>query len=367
MFAPTATLRRRQLQQHIPDNELWVFVHPSHVRYLTGFQTLVVHEREAVLFITKQHALLCHAYFSPAPESLGVTLQKGCRPTQLEQHLRDWLPTAVTTGVIERVAWDDEFVSVAEGDAIRASFGKEHPIFRTLNLTALWQLRTIKTAPEIAAMKQAATLTAQQVAVVSANLQSGITEQELQRQLDGLLLQHGSTGPAFPTIVAFGEHTALPHHQPTSKPLRPEMPVLIDCGATIDGYCSDMSRSWWFGDKATPEYTAAHDAVMAAYQKALLLLNQPHSAPITAAAVDNQARRYLDKQGYGKAFIHTTGHGLGLDIHEPPSLSINQTQPLQAGMVITIEPGVYFEGKWGIRYENTILIAESSAAELTML
>src|SRR6185369_4782244 len=134
--------------------------------------------------------------------------------------------------------------------------------------------------------------------------------------------QLGAEGPAFPTIVAFGAHATLPHHQPGATKLTSETSVLIDCGASVEGYNSDITRTVWFGKKTTPDYLKVKDIVDRAYQIGIECLQQRdlQNKTLTAKDIDVAVRGFISDAGYGNEYIHTTGHGIGLEVHEPPSV-----------------------------------------------
>jgi Xaa-Pro aminopeptidase len=186
------------------------------------------------------------------------------------------------------------------------------------------------------------------------------TEAELAAELDYQMRKLGAESSAFDTIVAAGANSALPHAHPTNQPLGSNRLLLIDMGAAQDGYCSDMTRVLQIGrpgQKTTSLYRAVLDA-----QQAALDAVRPG---IVAAKVDRAARRVMRKHGYGRAFVHSTGHGLGLEIHEPPRLGRTDATPLEPGMVVTIEPGGYLEGFGGVRIEDTVLVTENGCEILT--
>lgn len=157
---------------------------------------------------------------------------------------------------------------------------------------------------------------------------------------------------AFDTIVGFGEHTSRPHHHPTDRALRKGDIVQIDLGLKIDGYCSDMSRVFYTGTK-TSRQAKAYRALLEAKKTAEKMVKPG----VDVRALDQAARRVLKKHGFGKEFCHALGHGLGLDIHEAPTIS-GKSKPyrLKKDEVITIEPGLYFPGEWGMRIEDTMIV-----------
>jgi Xaa-Pro dipeptidase len=190
----------------------------------------------------------------------------------------------------------------------------------------------------------------------------GVTELQLAEECEVLFKKYGSNQLAFPPVIAFGSHTALPHHQPTNTALKKEMAVLLDIGGRVDGYCGDMTRTWWFGDVVPEEFTKLEKIVLEAYAAGLAAVH----VGCGSDEIDQQARNVIDKAGYGKYFIHTTGHGVGLEIHEQPSVYFKKKVLLPEHAVFTIEPGIYLDGKFGYRYENTILIEATGAKELTL-
>lgn len=187
-----------------------------------------------------------------------------------------------------------------------------------------------------------------------------MTEKDLAAEIEFQQRKFGADGPAFESIVAAGPRSALPHARPTSERLGANRLLLMDTGALQSGYCSDMTRVVHLGTpsgKAKRLYKAVCEAQLAAIDAL--------KPKITAAAVDKAARDVLRRHGLADAFLHSTGHGLGLEIHEPPRLGRKDKTRLEAGMVITIEPGAYVEGFGGVRIEDTVLITAGGCEILT--
>jgi Xaa-Pro aminopeptidase len=185
-------------------------------------------------------------------------------------------------------------------------------------------------------------------------------EQDLAAELEYRMRRLGAEKPAFDTIVAAGARSALPHALPTQARLRPGGLVVVDMGAIQDGYCSDMTRMLFLGAPAARvkrTYRAVLEAQLAAIDAV--------RAGVTTAHVDRQARRVLETYGLERAFVHSTGHGLGLEIHEPPRIGKRDKGRLETGMAVTIEPGVYLEGFGGIRIEDTVVVTPSGCEILT--
>jgi Xaa-Pro aminopeptidase len=191
-------------------------------------------------------------------------------------------------------------------------------------------------------------------------LRIGMSERDLAAEIDCQMRRLGAERPAFETIVASGERSALPHARPGANPIASGQLLLVDMGASRDGYASDMTRMIFTGRPGTRVkrlYAAVLEAQLAAVDAV--------RDGITADAVDRRARQTLKRHGLDKAFVHSTGHGLGLEIHEPPRVGKREKTRLEAGMVITIEPGAYLEGLGGVRIEDTVLVTERGCDVLT--
>ncbi len=189
---------------------------------------------------------------------------------------------------------------------------------------------------------------------------SGAKEFEIARVLEDSARTFGADGMSFETIVASGERSALPHGRATSANLPKRGFVTIDFGVVLNGYCSDMTRTVHLG-KPKSEARSVYDLVLEAQLAAIAAVR----AGVQAGTVDEAARAVLRRAGLAEHFIHSTGHGVGLEIHEGPRISAHQTERLAAGMVITIEPGVYLAGRFGVRIEDTILVTPAGAEILT--
>lgn len=224
-------------------------------------------------------------------------------------------------------------------------------------------LRVIKDQKEISSLRRAAILGSQGFDFACSQLQEGVTEKEVALQLEIFWKQHGGERIAFDPIIAFGPNTAKPHHRPSLTKLKKHDPVLIDIGVVLDGYHSDMTRVVFFGPPSEALKEIYHVVLKA--QKAALALCRPGTA---LALLDRAARKTIAEAGYGEYFVHALGHGVGLEIHEFPSLKDtpeNEKIFLEPGMAITIEPGVYLPGQGGVRLEDTIVITDEGYEDLT--
>jgi Xaa-Pro aminopeptidase len=220
-------------------------------------------------------------------------------------------------------------------------------------------LRMVKDAAEIALIRTSVNTNSRALENALKRLKTGITEAEFATEIDYQSRKLGAESPAFDTIVAAGERAALPHAHPGAAKITPGM-LLIDMGAFQAGYASDMTRMVHLG-KATPRYRKAYKAVLEAQLAAINAIRPG----VKTAAVDKAAREVLKAHGLGKEFVHSTGHGLGLEIHEPPRIGKKDKSVLKAGMAITVEPGIYIEGWGGIRIEDTVLVTETGCEILT--
>jgi Xaa-Pro aminopeptidase len=222
------------------------------------------------------------------------------------------------------------------------------------------ELRMVKSAAEIALIRRSVETNSRAFDQAVARVRPGMTEQDLAAELEYRMRRLGAEKPAFETIVAAGVRSALPHAQPTAARFKPRGLVLVDMGAQQDGYCSDMTRMLYLG-APTAKVKRVYRAVLEAQLAAIATVR----AGASTAAVDRVARRVLKGYGLDRAFVHSTGHGLGLEIHEPPRLGKRDKGRLEAGMAITIEPGVYLEGFGGVRIEDTVLVTGTGCEILT--
>jgi Xaa-Pro aminopeptidase len=353
--------RRHILQAKLTAHQVLLLSKPTDIRYYTQFEFLVPEEREAFAVITAKASYLIYGAFSPLPKSTeDLILKTGCATPQLVEHLQAIIAAEHIAG--PELMFDPTDLHVEEYQALMPITTQLVPFEATLT----WQQRLYKDDTELTNLKHAGQIANQAYERVQSQLQPGISEQAVRQLLDRTMEDLGSERPAFPTIVAFGAHGALPHHQPDKQMvLAPEMPVLLDFGATFAGYRSDMTRSFWFGRQPTKTFLAIEKLVHQAYQAAFDRLCQHAALPTLARDIDTAARTAITEAGYGKNFIHTTGHGVGLEIHEPPSISWRNEQVIKPGMILTIEPGIYLEGEFGYRYENTVITTAKSTEILT--
>src|SRR5579883_2001990 len=218
----------------------------------------------------------------------------------------------------------------------------------------------VKSPEEIKLIRQSVLTNSQALENARKSFKVDVTEAEIAAEIDYQMRLGGASAPAFETIVAAGPHAAFPHARPTENRLQANQLLLIDMGALQQGYCSDMTRMFHLGQptrKTKDIYQAVLESQLAGIDAV--------RAGVTAGKVDAAVRRVLKSHGLDKTFTHSTGHGLGLEIHEAPRLGRKDETRLTPGMVVTIEPGIYLEGQFGIRIEDTVVVTENGAEILT--
>lgn len=346
--------RLARFQKQLTPQTAALISKPTDIAYLSGFHFLIPEEREAFLLITAKKAHLFHHSFSPIPKSAFCQTHAGISHDNLSKYLTQ-IKQAEN---LQTLFADQDNLVVSEWQLLL----KQGLKLEALPKEWLAEQRMSKDEEEIALMRAAGRISLQAFKKIKRTLRPGQTELEVAEKLDQILKKLGSQQLAFPTIVAFGDHTALPHHQPTNRPLQVNQAVLIDFGGSVKGYKADMTRSWWYGKKVEPEYQTILRLVQESYALGVKTLKK---TVVTANQIDQAVRTHINQARYGQYYIHTTGHGVGLDIHEAPSLYLTNQQPLPQNCAITIEPGIYLPGKYGVRYENTLIYQKLGPEALT--
>jgi Xaa-Pro aminopeptidase len=325
--------------------------HPANFFYLTGFSgdagALLVEESRATIFTDSRFAV-------QAREEVDAARVAIVR-----------IPPAVAAGdLLKRrrrsgtCGFEHERLSVAQFAAVRRAAGS---CIRWKGLSgAVEVLRVVKDAEEIERIRLAGALASRVVAEVIRLLRPGVREREIAAEIDHRMRRGGASAPSFETIVASGPRSALPHARPTDKPLARNELVVLDLGAILRAYSSDLTRTVYLG-RAPKEIRRWYGAVVQAQAAARNAIR----AGVTGGEVDAAARKTLRRARLGRYFVHSTGHGLGLEVHEGPRLARGQKNILPAGSVVTVEPGVYVPGRGGIRVEDDVLVLEKGAELLT--
>ncbi|WP_232504354.1 M24 family metallopeptidase [Pseudothermotoga elfii] len=223
-------------------------------------------------------------------------------------------------------------------------------------------LREVKDEREIELIKKAVEISERAFLKTIEIIKDGITEKDIAAELEYNMKKSGADGIAFETIVISGPRTSLPHGRPSNRKISLNEPILFDFGASFNGYCADITRTIFFG-KPDDEFRKVYQTVYDAQSLAL----QNGNSRMTGKQLDFIAREHISKNGYGQYFGHGLGHGIGIEIHESPRVSSSNENLLPAGSVVTIEPGIYLEGKFGVRIEEDVVVRSNALEKLTNL
>ncbi len=325
-------------------------LHGPNLLYLSGFSgssgLLVVREASAFLITDSRYEIQAA---DEVAAGIEVRISGDGLFAALSEVARSWSasriafePTHVSVRALERL---EEAAPDVDWDPVRG---------------LVESLRLEKEPGEIERMRRAALVACSALEETLGRVAEGMSEMEITAELEYRLRAGGSEGPAFESIVAVGPRSALPHARPSDRRLREGDLLLLDFGAVVHGYRSDITRTVVAGRPADWQ-VAVHAAVRAAHDAALAVVRDG----VAAAAVDAAARGSLNDAGYGEYFGHSTGHGLGLEVHEEPAVSRRSEAILRSGNVVTIEPGVYLPGRGGVRLEDDVCVEAAGARSLT--
>jgi Xaa-Pro aminopeptidase len=269
------------------------------------------------------------------------------------------LPAALGEGRLRgRVGFDESRTSVKERDRLATALGEGAELVPAAGLVE--ELRRSKDTTEIRAISESEKLTDAVIGELAERPLAGRSERELALWIESRLRELGAQGPSFPPIVAAGANGARPHAEPSERPIGAAELVVVDCGAILDGYCSDCTRTLASGEPDA-EQREVYGVVLEAQRAALEAI----AAGRDGREVDAVARRVIETHGFGEHFGHGLGHGVGIEIHEPPRLSPRSEETLRAGDVVTVEPGVYLPGRFGVRIEDLVAVEEHGIHNLT--
>ena len=346
---------RAEMEKHDLDSLL--VTHLPNIHYLCGFTgsaaTLLVGDRGTLLFTDGRYiaqakdevkaakvSIVPKAPLVAAAEWLAAQRRSGSlkRSVGIE-------PASITVGMRDRVA------ALLKGNR-RARLRSAPPLVE--------RARAVKDAAEIERIGQAIKLGASLFQIACQTIRPGVTEVEVAAAMEYQARCAGAEGMSFPTIIASGTRSAIVHGRASTARIPRRGFVVCDFGVILAGYCSDRTRTVHVG-RPSKEARQLYEAVLEAQEAAIAAVRPG----VTAAEVDRAARLVLRKRKLDRFFTHSTGHGLGLEIHEAPRLAAGQDQQLEPGMVITIEPGAYLPGKWGVRIEDVVVVTSSGCEVLT--
>lgn len=322
------------------------------VRWLTGFTgsagTVALTADDLLLVTDGRYATQAPAEIEASGVGARIEITRTERKDRIAHALGD-------TG---SVGLEANHIGWAEATEIETWF-PECDVVATHDL--LVGLRRAKDAAEVVRMERAAAVTDTALAKVAPRLLDGLSEAQVAAELDHAIRLGGASGSAFDTIVASGPNAARPHHRPGDRHIRDGDLVIIDVGATVDGYRSDMTRTFGIGTLSTEQHRM-YDVVIAAQEAGVECV----APSAIARSVDAACRGIIGDAGWAEAFSHGTGHGVGLDIHELPRVSAQSEDVLGVGDVVTVEPGVYLPELGGVRIEDSLLVEASGGRRLTL-
>ena len=323
----------------------------TNVTYLTGFtgdsSHLLVSSRQSLIISDFRYITQLAEECPDVPTHI--------RPAS--KLLRDATVDVLGSAKVSRLAVEGDSLTVADYSFINEKLPR---LALAISGGLVETLRQIKDREEIAVLRQAARQAEKAFAVLRATLRPSRTEKELADDLEHQLRLQGAECSSFPPIVAAGPRAALPHARPTAEPIGNHDLLLVDWGASHKGYKSDLTRVLVTG-KISPKLERLYGVVLRAQKRAMAAIRPGK----TGREIDEIARGIIADAGFGKYFGHGLGHGIGLDIHELPRLSVLNEQPLRAGMVVTVEPGIYLPDWGGIRIEDDVLVTRQGHEVLT--
>ncbi|MBN1358739.1 aminopeptidase P family protein [Candidatus Bathyarchaeota archaeon] len=328
----------------------FIVFNSSNLTYFTGFSGA------SALLIPENGENTVYVYGVNYAQAKAELAEVKVELVERGENLIDKIAKQAKAFKIEKLAVDS--LTIESWRALTKSLGSEKTLATDPNF--IRDLRKVKDAKEIELMRKAAELTSEGMRAARETLAAGMREYEVAAEIEYAMRKQGCYGTAFDTIVASGVSSAFPHGGCSDRKIRKGDLVVVDVGATYKSYRSDMTRTFTAG-KPSEKQEKLYQVVKTAQEKAFEAV-KPN---VKAADVDATARKIIADAGYGEYFVHNLGHGVGLEIHEPPTLSPDSKDVLAEGNVVTVEPGVYLVGYGGIRLEDTLLLQRKGAEKLT--
>jgi len=328
---------------------LLLITHLVNIRYLTGFTgsagIVLLGPRQGILWVDPRYTLQARE------QAVGVEVIEG---KGILKAAARWLKKVGA----QQCTFEASHLNCEQFEQLSKEGG--HRIRLKPVGYLVEELRMVKDRGEIEAIRHAGRVTAEVFTEMLPHVKPGVSEQDLAAVIEYRMRKKGAEGAAFETIVASGPRSAYPHARPSSKALHESELVIFDLGAILSGYAADMTRTVFLGEP-TQRVRNLYAAVLKSQEGAVRSVQ----GKISAGEIDSAARRILAKHRLARYFTHSTGHGVGLEIHERPRLAKGETTCLTAGSVVTVEPGVYLEGLGGIRIEDTVLVGTEGPEILT--
>lgn len=329
-------------------------------RYLSGFkpEDTILTESAGSLLIGKNFEILLTdpRYELEAKETVSYSEIRILK----NNLIKEFCNIIVEKG-IKRLGFEADYVSYGDYEKIKKELKNRGYEIELIPLEGIVEeMRRIKDSYEISKMKEAARIVSRIMKEIERYIKPGVTEKEIAFKVHELSYLYGAESLSFPPIVASGPNSALPHAVPTERRLQENEPIIIDIGVKVDGYCSDITRTF-FINGAKEEFKEIYSIVKTAQKKAI----ESAKEGIKSNELDRIARSVIEEKGYGKYFSHGLGHGVGLCVHEDPRISKTDNTILKSNMVVTIEPGIYLPDKGGVRIEDMIIIQKNKSEVIT--
>ncbi|MCH7712015.1 MAG: aminopeptidase P family protein [Chloroflexi bacterium] len=348
--------RLDRLVERLPEKELDAILisAPENRQYLSGFTGSA-----GYLFIAKGTAvLLTDSRYTEqathqAPDFKVVQIRGGW----------DWLLGLLKENGVQRLGFESQNMTVATYDRLIEAVKEDSGLDKVSLVAASGlaeELRITKDKDELASLQKAIDASDQAMEAVCPTIREGMTEREVAWRMEMAMREFGADGLSFDTIVAAGPNGAMAHHMPSDKSISKGEPIVIDMGARVDGYCSDITRTVVVGEP-DDTFRKVYDIVLGAQLTAINTVRPGMSG----GECDELSRGVIAEAGYGDNFGHSLGHGVGLAVHENPRVAPKSTDPLEPDMVFTVEPGIYITGWGGIRIEDIVVLGENGATPLS--
>lgn len=338
------------LKAYLREHNALIFTEVNR-HHLTGFKSslgyLFIILGKKILYVDSRYIQAAKAKVYPDVE------------VRLLVRLSDAIKEVISQFCIRSIVYECD-ITLRQDKQFKELFG-EVKAEASLELSNLiFSARSIKTQEEVECIVKAQHCAEGAFDNILNFIRVGVTEREIKLRLEYEMQRLGAQGMAFDTIAVSGENTSMPHGVPSERPVKQGDFITLDFGGVYEGYCSDMTRTVALGF-VSEEMEKVYNTVL----KAQLSAIDTVGCGVEAKTVDTAARKVIEKAGYGKCFMHSTGHGVGLEVHEAPNLSPNSSEMLRVGNVVTIEPGIYIEEKFGVRIEDMLYITENGVRNLT--
>jgi len=325
---------------------------PANRRYVSGYTAAdgAIGESAGMVLVTSDRAaLIVNPLYTDLATAEAAHSDADIEVVELRGRSKKLLPEKLIQWGVRRLGFERDFTLYSFYEDLKKNIedgGELAPVKGIVE-----EMRIRKSETELETMRRAGKIADDAYGRVTAALRPGMTERQVARALEEAMEELGAEGASFPTIVAAGANAARPHHEPGNTPINTGDPVVIDMGARYEGYCSDMTRSFCLG-RADERYREIYGLVLRAHDASKEFVR----AGVSCKDTDAVARDLLKEAGYEQEFSHSLGHGVGMDVHEAPSLHKESEDTLEAGMVVSIEPGLYLSGWGGVRIEDTVVV-----------